>query len=59
MGSVLSWIANCVLFVVGCLLAADVANDLIAATLLAPSPEAAVTQPRASAPRCTRGSPTG
>jgi general secretion pathway protein C len=49
MGSVLSWTANSVLFAIGCLLAADTANDVIAAVLLpAPSPE--VVAPRAVAP---------
>jgi general secretion pathway protein C len=49
MGSVLSWTANSVLFAIGCLLAADTANDVIAAVLLpAPSPE--VAAPRAVAP---------
>jgi len=40
MGSVLSWTVNGVLFAVGCLLAADTANEVIAATLLAPASEA-------------------
>ncbi len=39
MGSVLSWTANSVLFVIGCLLAADTANEVIAAVLLPTSPE--------------------
>jgi len=44
MGSVLSWTANSVLFAIGCLLAADTANEVIAAVLLpAATPEAAVT----------------
>jgi general secretion pathway protein C len=34
MGSVLSWTANSVLFAIGCLLAADTANEVIAAVLL-------------------------
>lgn len=40
MGSVLSWTLNGVLFAVGCLLAADTANEVIAAILLAPASEA-------------------
>lgn len=40
MGSVLSWALNGVLFAVGCLLAADTANEVIAATVLAPPAEA-------------------
>ena len=40
MGSVLTWTANAVLFALGCFLAADTANEVIASTLLAPSPEA-------------------
>ena len=42
MGSLLSWTLNGVLFAVGCLLAADTANEIIAATLLAPASEARV-----------------
>ncbi len=49
MGSVLSWTANCVLFVLGCFLAADTANDVISATLLAPSREVAAPAARAEA----------
>jgi general secretion pathway protein C len=42
MGSVLSWTANSVLFAIGCLLAADTANEVIAAVLLpTASPEVA------------------
>ena len=48
MGSVVSWTANCVLFAIGCLLAADTANKVIAAVLLPTAP--AVVAPRASAP---------
>jgi general secretion pathway protein C len=49
MGSVLSWTANSVLFAIGCLLAADTANEVIAAVLLpAASPE--VVAPRAAPP---------
>lgn len=51
MGSVLSWTANCVLFVLGCFLAADTVNAVVAATLLAPSPEVAAPEPRAAAGR--------
>ena len=52
MGSVLSWTANSVLFAIGCLLAADTANEVIAAALLpsAPAesaPRTAPTLPRA------------
>ena len=38
MGSVLSWTANSVLFVIGCWLAADTANEVIAAALLPTAP---------------------
>ncbi|HKA15853.1 MAG TPA: type II secretion system protein GspC [Myxococcota bacterium] len=48
MGSVVSWTANSVLFAIGCLLAADTANKVIAAALLPTAP--AVAAPRASAP---------
>jgi general secretion pathway protein C len=49
MGSVLSWTANSVLFAIGCLLAADTANEVIAAVLLpVSSPE--VVAPREAAP---------
>ena len=41
MGSVLSWTANSVLFVIGCWLAADTANEVIAAALLPSAPAAA------------------
>lgn len=41
MGSVMTWTANIVLFALGCFLAADTANEVIAAALLSPSPEAA------------------
>ena len=40
MGSVMTWTANALLFALGCFLAADTANEVIASTLLAPSPEA-------------------
>lgn len=46
MGSVLGWAANSVLFVLGCLLAADTANEVIAATVLAPSEEISAPAPR-------------
>lgn len=36
MGSILSWGANAVLFVVGCFLAADTANAILASVLLSP-----------------------
>lgn len=49
MGSVLSWTANSVLFVIGCWLAADTANQVIAAALLPGAPAAAVAA-RAPAP---------
>lgn len=49
MGSVLSWAANTVLFVAGCFLAADTANDVIASFLTPPPPETA-TEQRAPAP---------
>jgi general secretion pathway protein C len=39
MGSVLTSTANVALFVLGCFLAADTANEVIAAVVLAPSPE--------------------
>jgi general secretion pathway protein C len=39
MGSVLSWTANSVLFAIGCLLAADTANEVIAAAFLPSTPE--------------------
>jgi general secretion pathway protein C len=42
MGSVLTWTANGILFAVACFLAADTANQIIAATLLSASPEASV-----------------
>jgi general secretion pathway protein C len=52
MGSVLSWTANSVLFAIGCLLAADTANEVIAAALLPTSPVAAVAaRPPATPPR--------
>jgi general secretion pathway protein C len=44
MGSVLSWTANSVLFALGCLLAADTANEVIAAVLLPTSPVATVAR---------------
>jgi type II secretion system protein C len=40
MVSVLSWAANLALFVLGCFLAADTANAILAATLLSPPDEA-------------------
>ena len=46
MGSVLSWTANSVLFAIGCLLAADTANEVIAAVLL-PTASPEVVAPRA------------
>jgi general secretion pathway protein C len=49
MGSVLSWTANSVLFVIGCWLAADTANQVIAAALL-PSAPAAVASARPPPP---------
>ncbi len=46
MGSVFSWTANSVLFAIGCLLAADTANEVIAAALLpGPSPTEVVARP--------------
>ncbi|MEM7411909.1 MAG: type II secretion system protein N [Myxococcota bacterium] len=49
MGSLLSWTANGVLFVLGCFLAAETVNEIIASTLLAPSPEVHVSAPTAAA----------
>jgi general secretion pathway protein C len=49
MGSVLSWTANSVLFAIGCLLAADTANEVIAAVLL-PTGSPEVVAPREAAP---------
>jgi general secretion pathway protein C len=43
MGSVLSWTANSVLFVIGCWLAADTANQVIVAALLPTTPAAVVS----------------
>ncbi len=40
MGSVMTWTANVLLFALGCFLAADTVNEVIAATVLAPSPAA-------------------
>src|SRR5438874_97664 len=53
MGSVLSWTANSVLFAIGCWLAADTADDVIAAALLpvAPATIAAPSRPPAPPPR--------
>jgi general secretion pathway protein C len=48
MASVLSWTANSVLFAVGCLLAADTADQVIAAALLPSAPTE--TAPRAAPP---------
>lgn len=53
MGSV-TWAANGLLFVVACFLAADTANQIIAATLLSSSPEA-VAPERADEPLRSRG----
>ena len=54
MGSVLSWTANSVLFAIGCLLAADTANEVIAAVFLpVSSPE--VAAPAAPPPPAPRG----
>jgi general secretion pathway protein C len=53
MGSVLSWTANSVLFVIGCLLAADTANELIAAVLL-PGATPEVAAPSATPPPAPR-----
>ena len=52
MGSILVWTANSVLFVIGCWLAADTANQVIANALL-PTAPAVVAAPRvpASPPR--------
>jgi general secretion pathway protein C len=49
MGSVLSWTANSVLFAIGCLLAADTANEVIAAVLL-PAAASEVVAPSAAPP---------
>jgi general secretion pathway protein C len=50
MGSVLTWTANSVLFAIGCLLAADTANQVIAAVLFPAAPVvAAAAVPRAAA----------
>ena len=49
MGSLLSWTANGVLFVLGCFLAAETVNEVIASTLLAPSPEVSVSEPATAA----------
>jgi general secretion pathway protein C len=43
-----SWTLNVVLFAVGCLLAADTAKEVVAATLLAPSSERSVARPSSS-----------
>jgi general secretion pathway protein C len=51
MGSVLSWSANGVLFVLGCFLAADTANEVIAAALLPASPTAIAQKAAPAAPR--------
>jgi general secretion pathway protein C len=48
MGSVLGWTANSVLFAIGCLLAADTADEVIAAALLPSSP--AAVEPSRAAP---------
>ena len=50
MGSVLSWTANSFLFAIGCLLAADTANEVIAAVLLPTAPVAATAAARPPAP---------
>ena len=51
MGSVVSWTANSVLFAVGCLLAADTANEVIAAVVLP------TASPEISAPVVPTGPP--
>jgi len=51
MGSVLSWTANGVLFVLGCFLAADTGNEVIAAALLPASPEAIAPRAAPAPPR--------
>jgi general secretion pathway protein C len=51
MGSVLSWTANSVLFAIGCLLAADTANEVIAAAVLPSTPEAVAAGTPPSPPR--------
>jgi len=54
MGSVLSWAANTVLFVAGCFLAADTANDVIASLLLTPPPAEAALEQSAPPPQRDR-----
>jgi general secretion pathway protein C len=54
MGSVLSWTANSILFVIGCLLAADTANEVIASALLPAAPVAAAASRPAPAPPRSR-----
>lgn len=54
MGSVLSWAANTVLFVAGCFLAADTANDVIASLLLTPPPAETAVEQSAPAPQRDR-----
>lgn len=44
-----SWTLNAVLFAVGCLLAADTANEVVAATPLAPSSEQSAARPSRAA----------
>lgn len=51
MGSVLSWTANGILFVLGCFLAADTANQIIAAALIPASPEAVAPSAPPAPPR--------
>jgi general secretion pathway protein C len=51
MGSVLTWTANGVLFVLGCFLAADTANEVIAAALLPAAPEAVAPRAAPAPPR--------
>jgi general secretion pathway protein C len=50
MGSVFSWTANSVLFVIGCLLAADTADEVIAAMLLPTAPAAVAPTERPAPP---------
>ena len=51
MGSVLSWTANSVLFAIACLLAADTANEVIAAVLVPAAPETVAPRTAPTPPR--------
>jgi hypothetical protein len=51
MGSVLRWTANSILFAIGCLLAADTANEVIADALLPAAPVAVAPRPPPPPPR--------